>query len=58
MKVFCLTFFMYFSNIYVMIFYKNLDFAFKSKQQKIKYLMKNVKKVLTKIKNDAIINSK
>ncbi len=58
MKVFCLTFFMYFSNIYVMIFYKNLDFAFKSKQQKIKYLTKNVKKVLTKIKNDAIINSK
>ena len=58
MKVFCLTFFMYFSNIYVMIFYKNLDFAFKSKQQKIKYLMKNLKKVLTKIKNDAIINSK
>ena len=58
MKVFCLTFFMYFSNIYVMIFYKNLDFAFKSKQQKIKYLMKNLKKVLTKIKKDAIINSK
>ena len=58
MKVFCLTFFMYFSNIYVMIFYKNLDFAFKSKQQKIKYLMKNVKKVLTKIKNNIIMNPK
>ncbi len=57
MKVLYLNFFMYFSNIYVMMFYKNLDFTFKSKQ-KIKHLTKNVKKVLTKIKNAAIINSK